>query len=167
MIVKRPIAVVGDVAYVPLTQGERAIIDAKDVPLVEGRNWAVLKRRKRLCYAVSAGKPPGPKTLYMHRLILGPPDGMETDHINHDGLDNRRANLRACTGSQNQLNKRMSDNPEPCPSFHVDPCTARVLRLLAGDDGDTVGSLVRVWATAEVEKRRAENRWPPDVGTKT
>lgn len=36
---KRPIRIEGDVAYVPLTQGYTAIIDAGDVPLVEGRSW--------------------------------------------------------------------------------------------------------------------------------
>jgi len=40
----------------------------------------------------------------VHRLIL-PGDHKETDHINHNGLDNRRSNLKACTGRQNQSNR--------------------------------------------------------------
>ena len=40
----------------------------------------------------------------MHREILNTPKGMHTDHINHDGLDNRKCNLRICTNSQNQAN---------------------------------------------------------------
>ena len=40
----------------------------------------------------------------MHRYIAKTPDGLETDHINGDKLDNRRANLRICTGSQNRRN---------------------------------------------------------------
>jgi hypothetical protein len=39
-------------------------------------------------------------------LILNTPDGMETDHINHDGLDNRRVNLRSCTQAENQHNQQ-------------------------------------------------------------
>ena len=39
----------------------------------------------------------------MHKLITG---WDETDHINHDGLDNRRANLRPATSSQNKGNQR-------------------------------------------------------------
>lgn len=56
-----------------------------------------------------------PETRHMielHRFLLGPaPEGMEWDHINRDKLDNRRANLRAVTGSVNQRNKwNRSDN---------------------------------------------------------
>lgn len=40
----------------------------------------------------------------MHKEIMQTPDGMETDHINGDTLDNRRSNLRVCTTSQNHRN---------------------------------------------------------------
>lgn len=40
----------------------------------------------------------------MHRVILNTPPGMDTDHINGDGCDNRRCNLRICTRSQNMAN---------------------------------------------------------------
>src|SRR5579863_1550584 len=42
----------------------------------------------------------------MHREIMKPSKDEEVDHINHDKLDNRRENLRVCTGSQNQCNRR-------------------------------------------------------------
>lgn len=45
----------------------------------------------------------------MHRAILGAKKGEESDHRNCNGLDNRRANLRLCTTSQNQMNRRKQD----------------------------------------------------------
>jgi hypothetical protein len=42
--------------------------------------------------------------IYMHRFIMKTPKGMETDHINHNRLDNRRENLRICTIAENQHN---------------------------------------------------------------
>ena len=43
----------------------------------------------------------------MHREILDVPAGMICDHKNHNGLDNRRCNLRICTPAQNQYNRRL------------------------------------------------------------
>lgn len=40
----------------------------------------------------------------MHREILQPGPGFEVDHVNGDGLDNRRANLRECVRTQNNAN---------------------------------------------------------------
>jgi hypothetical protein len=45
------------------------------------------------------------KTIFMHREILMPPEGMECDHINGDTLDNQDENLRPCTHAQNMGNK--------------------------------------------------------------
>jgi hypothetical protein len=50
------------------------------------------------------------KTILMHRLIFNPPEGMFTDHINHNTLDNRRSNLRSCTIQQNSANRPMQSN---------------------------------------------------------
>lgn len=46
-----------------------------------------------------------PKTISMHRLITKPEDGIEIDHINRDGLDNRKSNLRLVNHSQNMMNR--------------------------------------------------------------
>lgn len=113
---KRPIRIDGDVAYVTLTKGYVAVIDAADVPLVDGFNWcaevnarpdgtikAVYARRKD--YSGLKGK-----TIHMHRLIAGTPDGLETDHEDGNGLNNRKTNLRSATKAQNGRNRGKNAN---------------------------------------------------------
>jgi hypothetical protein len=50
--------------------------------------------------------------IYMHRQIMEHPEGLVIDHLNGDGLDNRRSNLRIATRSQNQFNRVSNKNSE-------------------------------------------------------
>ncbi len=45
------------------------------------------------------------KKLFMHRIVNNTPDGLETDHINRNTIDNQKHNLRSVTSSQNKCNK--------------------------------------------------------------
>lgn len=94
----------GDIARVPLTQGRFAIIDAEDAPKVANICWAVTKTKQLTNYAVGGDL----EATKMHRLILGLKKNSETipDHINGDGLDNRKSNLRIVTIHQNAQNRR-------------------------------------------------------------
>ena len=89
-----------------LSQGQYVIVDDADFEWLNRWKWCAL-HQGRYWYAVRRvrknGKHP---TLRMHREILRTPPGMQTDHINGDGLDNRRCNLRVCTHSQNASNAR-------------------------------------------------------------
>lgn len=51
-----------------------------------------------------------PRSLSMHRQLMGFPEGKTIDHINHDKLDNRLSNLRIATYSENQANRRKLGN---------------------------------------------------------
>ena len=104
----RPIRVEGNIAYVPLTQGYEAIIDAADVPLIDGFNWHA-QQILNTVYAkrnVSRHADTSKCGVYLHRAIMAPTDDMQVDHVNGDGLDNRRTNLRLASKSENGRNAR-------------------------------------------------------------
>lgn len=78
-----------------LTQGKVALVDDEDFERLSQWKWHFTK----LGYAVRH------HGVYMHREILGVPKGTYVDHVNGFRLDNRKANLRACTNSQNMRNR--------------------------------------------------------------
>lgn len=88
----------------PLSQGKTAIVDDGDFELVNQAKWYA-KLEHRVYYAMNR------RLGFLHRFILNAPSDKQVDHINGDGLDNRRANLRLASGSQNQHNSKIrSDN---------------------------------------------------------
>jgi hypothetical protein len=105
----RQIRIEGNIAFIPLTKGYEAVIDAADVHLVEGWNWHADVKRNTV-YAGRSGPRPEQRKIHLHRAIMGDPDGLEIDHIDGDGLNNRRANLRAATHGQNQRNRGAQSN---------------------------------------------------------
>ncbi len=90
-----------DVRYIALTKGKFAIVDAADYEWLSQYKWHLVAPGK-----LYAGRKENGKTIYMHREIMQPPPGMMIDHINGNGLDDRRANMRACTNQQNMRNLR-------------------------------------------------------------
>jgi hypothetical protein len=109
------------VAEIPLTRGLVAIVDAEDAAQVldMGRWYADVK--PHTTYAAKGIRRGGPgggpqDTVYMHQVIAG---ARLVDHINSDGLDNRRVNLRPATNRQNQQNtRRRSDNTSGYKGVH-------------------------------------------------
>lgn len=86
--------------------GMVAIVDDEDYNLVSQWKWYAAKE-DNTAYAirrVRVGK--GRDTVWMHRLINNTPDGLVTDHINGNGLDNRKCNLRQATHQQNMVNNK-------------------------------------------------------------
>lgn len=108
MTVKRAIRINGDLAYVPLTRGYETVIDATDIHLVDGCNWcaAVIGNTVYAVRTVRIGEKR--RNVSMHRTIMGHPEGLEIDHVDGDGLNNRRDNLRKATTEQNQRNQRLN-----------------------------------------------------------
>jgi len=94
---------------IPLTQGKVAIVDDDDYPELSKFKWYAIKQRCGNWYAVrqipTGLEDPRQKHIYMHLIIIGSRLGMETDHINGNGLDNRKENLRIVTRRENCQNK--------------------------------------------------------------
>lgn len=91
------------VRYIPLTRGRFAIVDAADYETLSKHRWYWQASRNGSGYAGRGGG--GTPRVLMHRQIAGPPKGMVVDHIDGNGLNNRRSNLRVCTTRQNLLNR--------------------------------------------------------------
>jgi hypothetical protein len=94
-----------------LGEGKYAVVDQKDFYRINNLEWLV-KEDYDSIYAVRFFRCPDKhsKLLSMHRFICNPPAGLLIDHINCNGLDNRRDNLRPATHSQNSCNKPKRKN---------------------------------------------------------
>ena len=86
-----------------LTKGKSVVVDKNDFGWLNRWKWTY--HVKGYAYRMV-----NRKSILMHRLINKTPAGMETDHINRNGLDNRRSNLRSCTHSQNVANSEKQKN---------------------------------------------------------
>lgn len=96
---------------IPLTMNQVAIVDDGDYEYLNQWKWHATKykhgyyanRSELYDERVMEGKR---RTVVMHRVIANPSPGMQVDHINRNGLDNRRCNLRVVTLRENQQNRR-------------------------------------------------------------
>jgi len=93
---------------IPLTQGKFAIVDPEDYPHLAKYKW-FLAKSPSTSYAARWHRPTNSKRrkkIWMHRQVITVPPGMVCDHTNRNGLDNRKANLRPATVSQNLANRQ-------------------------------------------------------------
>lgn len=93
-----------------LISGTKTQVDDKDYIWLSQYSWQEFKHgntsyAKR--HTESGGKR---KTVYMHRELMKPEIGEMVDHIDGNGLNNQRQNLRICTNSQNQFNSKKQSN---------------------------------------------------------
>ena len=92
---------------ISLTQGYVALVDDEDYERVNQYKWHYCQgyavRKPHIGYKKRIGQ-------LMHRFINKTKDGFHTDHINGNGLDNRKINLRTCTASQNAMNSKIPKN---------------------------------------------------------
>ncbi len=102
---------------------KHALVDDEDFELVSKHKWRLMKHSlsdslfyaiTKVCigYTVISGRKYGGKDIIvsMHRLILDAKPAQMVDHVNRNGLDNRRSNLRFCSSRQNTANSKFNKN---------------------------------------------------------
>lgn len=94
------------VKEIPLTRGLFAKVDEEDFDWLIKFSWQAHERHDKRCfYATSRGG------IRMHRLIMDCPEDFIVDHINGNGLDNRKCNLRIGSQSLNSVNRKQTPGP--------------------------------------------------------
>jgi hypothetical protein len=97
---------------IPLTNGGFTIVDECDIDFVLSKKWYFIKSRKTMY--VKTGK-----NQRLHRMLLNVDDPKKiVDHINGNGLDNRRLNLRVVDLASNVANRQKSRGGYRCPGVY-------------------------------------------------
>lgn len=97
---------------ISLTQGKSTLVSDDDYERIHHLKWTYNPHRAGYAMTRIDGK-----TVYMHRLILSAPKGLEVDHIDGDSLNNQRNNLRLATRRENARNSRRHRTSNPLTNF--------------------------------------------------
>ncbi len=119
------------IRHIPLTQGQIVIVGTDSYDGAMQWLWCAHRRRNGY-YAVRTENGREPRTVFLHRWLMGEPHA-EVDHINGNTLDCRMQNLRVCTHQQNLGNQRLrSSNSSGYGGVHWDRGKWQV-RIRVGD----------------------------------
>lgn len=147
-----------DIRYISLTKGQFAIVDAADFEWLSKYRWYALWSGA-IFYA---GRKEHGESVRMHREIMRPPKGMVVHHVNSNGLDNRRANLRVCT----QADNIRSIGPQAGSSrykgvWHDRPYDKWVAGITVGHKTTYLGRFDSEVEAAKARDRKAFELWGP------
>lgn len=109
----KPVKIENGIASIPVGKGLFALVDEADAAFINEWAWSADFRRTNV-YALRKTIRGGVRqNIRMHHLILPITPGRCVDHVNGNGLDNRRINLRLATPSENRRNSRPPKNAVP------------------------------------------------------
>lgn len=97
---KRSLSMIQSTALIPLTQGLSATVDVEDVELLNQFKWCAHRIGKSIYAATTVGK----NTVHMHRVLC--PEAEIVDHLDGNGLNNTRSNLRFADEQKNSRNRK-------------------------------------------------------------
>lgn len=97
---------------ISLTQGKSTLVDDEDIIIANRYKWHALRGRNTFYAVNNVCIDKQERPIYLHRLLLGLDAGdiRQVDHVNHNGLDNRRENLRIVDHRKNQWNSHPRSN---------------------------------------------------------
>jgi hypothetical protein len=90
---------------IKLTKGMVALVDDGDLEKTTGYKWRARKGRHSYYATAIIGDWREKKEIQLHNLIMSPPPGFIVDHIDLNGLNCLRENMRNCTGAENSKNR--------------------------------------------------------------
>ncbi len=93
-----------------LTQGKYATVDDDVYEWASQYKWYAHHMRSVFYVTRNVSSCNSQKSIYLHREIMKAPKGVYVDHINGDGLDNRRGNLRLATNAENMRSRGSNAN---------------------------------------------------------
>jgi hypothetical protein len=145
------------------SKGRIALVDDEDFDLVSSVSWCVQEierpAKKSGPYAYGTLHLPNapPRQIFMHKLITGWP---MTDHINHDGLDNRRRNLRPTNHSLNAANQRPRSGTS---SIYKGVAWSKVMKKWIAQAGPRDGRSVVGFFEDEIEAALAYDKTAKEI----
>jgi hypothetical protein len=127
------------------------IVDDEDYPKLSEHIWNAVETTNTYYAEASFRSANGERiTKTMHCIIMGSPTGLEVDHINGNGLDNRRENLRVVTRRENAQNKHRGKDVIGDPYYKRPKITAGVVKSWRLSKDDIL--LLKALKKAKVEK---------------
>lgn len=141
-----------------LPSGHLTIFDAPDRETVEQYRWYANINPAGNVHVRGTRRGAGTGALVLlHRLLLDAPPGALVDHVNGDGLDNRRANLRLATNTQNCANRRL---PRQYKGVGWDSERGQWrARITIGRRTRSLGRFVDPWDAAQAYNAAALEAW--------